>query len=90
VKSEAGIKGRWHDARHTFVTDLAEHADVSDETIRQLAGHVSKKMLEHYSHIRMTAKRAAVATLEVKPKTASAAEISVEPAKESAKVRHVN
>ena len=40
VRSETGIKGRWHDARHTFVTDLAEDGAVSDGTIRQLAGHV--------------------------------------------------
>jgi integrase len=31
VKSEAGIKGRWHDNRHTFITDLAENGHASDE-----------------------------------------------------------
>jgi hypothetical protein len=29
-----------------------------------IAGHVSKEMLEHYSHIRMEAKRTAVAALD--------------------------
>ena len=29
-----------------------------------IAGHVSREMLEHYSHIRMEAKRDAVAALE--------------------------
>jgi len=29
-----------------------------------IAGHVSREMLEHYSHIRMQAKREAVAALE--------------------------
>lgn len=43
-----------------------EDSTVSDETIRQLAGHVSLKMLTEYSHIRMIARRAAVATLVVK------------------------
>jgi hypothetical protein len=29
-----------------------------------IAGHVSREMLEHYSHIRMNAKREAVAALD--------------------------
>jgi hypothetical protein len=33
-----------------------------------LAGHMSRAMLERYSHIRMTAKREAVETLSLKPK----------------------
>jgi hypothetical protein len=33
-------------------------------TIMGIAGHVSREMLAHYSHIRMKAKREAVATLE--------------------------
>jgi hypothetical protein len=32
-----------------------------------IAGHVSRKMLEHYSHIRVQAKRDAVKLLEPKP-----------------------
>jgi integrase len=82
VKDAAGIKGRWHDNRHTFITDLAESGEASDETIRDMAGHVSKSMLKHYSHIRTAAKRRAVDSLVVAVK----ADISVEPAKESAKV----
>jgi integrase len=60
----AGLKYRWHDCRHTFVTRLAENPNVSEETIRALAGHVSRKMLERYSHIRVQAKQAAIAALE--------------------------
>jgi integrase len=48
VKSDAGVKGRWHDSRHTFITNLAESGEASDETIRNIAGHVSKQMLKHY------------------------------------------
>ena len=51
VKTDAGVAGRWHDNRHTFITDLAESGEASDETIRDIAGHVSKQMLKHYSHI---------------------------------------
>jgi uncharacterized protein YjiS (DUF1127 family) len=60
AKAAPGVNRRWHDNRHTFVTDLAE---ASDETIQDLAGHVSKRMLSHYSHIRMEAKRRAVDAL---------------------------
>ncbi|MGO9060163.1 MAG: tyrosine-type recombinase/integrase, partial [Candidatus Binataceae bacterium] len=60
----AGLKYRWHDCRHTFVTRLAENPSVSEETIRALAGHVSRKMLERYSHIRVQAKQAAIAALD--------------------------
>jgi len=60
----AGVRYRWHDLRHTFVTRLAENPNVSEETIRALAGHVSRQMLHRYSHIRNQAKRAAIQTLE--------------------------
>jgi hypothetical protein len=36
----------------------------SEETIRALAGHVSRKMLERYSHIRLAAKQIAIQSLE--------------------------
>jgi integrase len=58
VKSPlAGL--RFHDLRHHAITELAE-SQASDSTIMALAGHVSRKMLEHYSHIRQDAKREAV------------------------------
>ena len=63
VREDAGIKGRWHDNRHTFITGLAESGEASDQPIMDIAGHVSKRMLKHYSHIRMEAKRRAVAAL---------------------------
>lgn len=61
---EAGLPGlRFHDLRHHSITKLAENG-VADHTLMAIAGHVSKQMLEHYSHIRMEAKRDAVASLE--------------------------
>jgi integrase len=54
---------RWHDLRHTFVSRLAENPNVSEQTIKALAGHVSKQMLERYSHIRTRAKQDAIAAL---------------------------
>jgi integrase len=50
---------RFHDLRHTCITKLAE-SQASEQTIMAIAGHLSRTMLEHYSHIRMAAKRAAV------------------------------
>lgn len=64
VRATAEVECRWHDLRHTFVTRLAENPNVSEETIRSLAGHVSRRMLERYSHIRTRAKEEAIRTLE--------------------------
>ena len=61
---DIGLKYRWHDLRHTFVTLLAENPNISEETIRAMAGHVSKQMLERYSHIRARKKRDAIRALE--------------------------
>jgi integrase len=65
VKRKAKVTGRWHDNRHTLITDLAE-SGAGDETIRDIAGHVSKQMLKHYSHIRMEAKRTALESIVAK------------------------
>ena len=61
---KAGVHYRWHDLRHTFVSRLAENPTISEQTIRSLAGHVSRQMLEHYSQIRSRAKQAAIRCLE--------------------------
>ena len=53
---------RFHDARHHAITELAETV-ASDQVIRSIAGHVSQKMLEHYSHVRLEAKRRALDAL---------------------------
>jgi integrase len=64
----AKVRYRWHDLRHTFISRLAENPTVSEETIRSLAGHVSRQMLERYSHIRTSAKHAAIAAMENFPR----------------------
>ena len=64
LTKNAGLKGlRFHDLRHHSITKLAE-AGVPEQTLMSIAGHVSRSMLEHYSHIRLTAKRAAVDALD--------------------------
>ena len=72
VRTNAQVKGRWHDNRHTLITDLAE-SGAGDQTIMDIAGHVSKQMLKHYSHIRMEAKRHALESIvRVRSTTATA------------------
>jgi hypothetical protein len=53
---------RFHDLRHHAITELAE-SQASDSTIMSIAGHVSPKMLAHYSHVRLQAKRTALDAL---------------------------
>jgi integrase len=63
LKKKAGLAGfRCHDLRHCAITSLAG-GGAADSTIMAIAGHVSRKMLERYSHVRMEAKRAAMETL---------------------------
>jgi integrase len=61
---------RFHDLRHHAITELAE-SGASDQTIMAIAGHVSREMLEHYSHIRLEAKRRAVEVLSGKGRLGS-------------------
>jgi len=76
LTTEAGLQGlRFHDLRHHSITKLAE-AGVPDQTLMAIAGHVSREMLEHYSHIRMAAKRDAVAALDAKQ---PAKEVELQP-----------
>jgi integrase len=68
VKSPlAGL--RFHDLRHSYITMLSE-SQASDSTLLSIAGHFSRRMLEHYSHIRMSAKRAALDARCEAPKVA--------------------
>lgn len=68
TRRKAKVEGRFHDARHTFITDLAENG-AGDQVIQDLVGHVSRDMVKHYSPIRTEAKRRAVETLSAKPQT---------------------
>lgn len=60
----AGVGCRLHDLRHTFVSRLAD-GRTADHTIMALAGHLSRKMMERYSHARNEAKRQAVEALSM-------------------------
>ncbi len=59
-KAEAALKGfRFHDLRHQAITEMAENG-ASDAALMSMAGHMSRRMMGHYSHVRMAAKREAV------------------------------
>jgi integrase len=60
LRKDTKVSCRIHDLRHTFATRLAENG-VPESTMLALMGHMSRAMLERYSHIPMTAKRDAVA-----------------------------
>ena len=66
VSPTAGL--RFHDLRHHAITELAE-SQASDQTIMAIAGHVSQKMLSHYSHVRLDPKRKALDALSSKRET---------------------
>lgn len=69
VRENAKVEGRWHDNRHTLVTELAE-SGAGDEVIMSIAGHVSRAMLSRYSHVRMEAKRRALDEIASRQRTA--------------------
>ena len=57
---------RFHDLRHHAITELAE-SQASERTIMSIAGHISPRMLDHYSHVRIQAKREALDAISRKP-----------------------
>ncbi|HUE88528.1 MAG TPA: hypothetical protein VMO26_20820 [Vicinamibacterales bacterium] len=54
---------RLRNRRHTGITELAEMG-VADHVLESISGHLSRRMLEHYSHIRIDAKRQALDALD--------------------------
>ncbi len=55
--------GPFHDLRHKIITELAEMG-VPDHAMESISGHLSRRMLEHYSHVRLEAKRKALEELD--------------------------
>jgi len=54
-----GLTGISGPAKALALTRLAE-SQASEQTIMAIAGHLTRAKLEHYSHIRMAAKRTAL------------------------------
>ncbi len=76
LRQEAAVSCRVHDLRHTFATRMAENG-VSESTMLALMGHMSRSMLERYSHIRMSAKRDAVAGVSLHGKQSNSEAVPV-------------
>ena len=71
LRDAAGLPGwRFHDLRHTVVTRLLE-AGEPDHVVESITGHLSRRMLEHDSHIRLNAKKAALDRLDASAKSAT-------------------
>lgn len=64
LRDKAGVSCRLHDLRQTAATKMAE-SGVPESTMLALMGHMSRAMLERYSHIRMAAKREAVEAMSL-------------------------
>lgn len=88
LRELSGVKCRLHDLRHTFATQLAENG-TPESTMLALMGHMSRAMLERYSHIRVAAKRTAVAgvTLHRTEQNSEGAPVKVPVLGESLKIQ---
>ena len=67
LRKRAQVSCRMHDFRHTFATTLAEKG-VPESVMLALMGHMSRAMLERYSHISRLAKVKAMEDLSLWPK----------------------
>jgi len=64
LTEEAGFPGlRFHDLRHTFITHMVE-LGVPIGVIQTFVGHMSARMIRHYTHISTGAARKAVELLD--------------------------
>jgi len=65
LREAAGLPGlRLKDLRHHSITKMLENPNISERTVIEMAGHVSNKMLDTYSHQRVEAKVRAVEVLD--------------------------
>ena len=63
----AELRVRFHDLRHTCVTKIAE-SQASEQTIMAIAGHLSRRMVEHYSLVNIVSALREVWPLTFEPR----------------------
>jgi integrase len=63
----AGVEARFHDLRHTVVTEQLE-AGVPADVVKDTFGHVGDQILRNYTHIRMKAKQEALKRVQERRK----------------------
>lgn len=66
IRERAGVSARFHDLRHTAVTNLHEYG-VSEPTARAMVGHLSPQMTRVYTHPRLDSLRQAADALNPVP-----------------------
>jgi integrase len=67
LTDKAGFPGlRFHDLRHTFITHMVEKG-VALGVIQTFVGHMSARMVRHYTHVSSGAARKAVELLDSDP-----------------------
>jgi integrase len=67
LTEKAGFPGlRFHDLRHTFITHMVEKG-VALGVIQTFVGHMSARMVRHYTHVSSGAARKAVELLDSDP-----------------------
>jgi len=77
LTEKAGFPGlRFHDLRHTFITHMVEKG-VALGVIQTFVGHMSARMVRHYTHVSSGAARKAVELLDSDPILAPAKEEQV-------------
>jgi integrase len=65
LRKSAGLPDiRYYDLRHTAITDLLGNASIPERVVIEIAGHVSNKMLNRYSHQRKAEKQSALNALD--------------------------
>jgi hypothetical protein len=62
ARSQGYLVSGSHDVRQMIITEFAERG-VADHVLESITGHLTR-MLEHYSHIRINAKRQALTALD--------------------------
>lgn len=63
LKKSGIAKGRFHDFRHTFISDLIVNEKEDFATVMALSGHKDMSMLKRYTHTQDEAKRVAIQKL---------------------------
>jgi integrase len=67
IRKRAGLEHvRRYDLRHHIITKMLEDPNISEQVVQEIAGHVSKRMKDRYSHIRDQAQREALTAVETK------------------------
>jgi integrase len=77
---------RFHDLRHTFITHLVERG-VPLGVIQTFVGHLSARMVRHYTHVTSGVARRAVELLDQEPMLAVGAGTSDEVPRKPVLVR---